>query len=267
MERAPGFLAQVPRADRDGMPGIARGHRGNGRVQPAALGRLAAFGRLVQTSPMTRPLLMIVLALALSACGFQLRDALVLPPDLGPVKVVSVDSRSPLAESLAQALTRAGAVPATSDTQEAAVLDLQAERWGDTPISVDALGRGQEFSLRYAVVFELRKADGTRLVPQQTIELSRDYIAIPTQSEGTEGEREILVRELRREMTASVLRRIDAVTRRGAGGQAGQPAPAVVAPDAARAAQDALDALDAREDPPVDEVPPEDPPPGAPAPR
>lgn len=216
---------------------------------------------------MTRPLLMIVLVLALSACGFQLRDALVLPPDLGPVKVVSVDSRSPLAESLAQALTRAGAVPATSDSDDATVLDLKAERWGDTPISVDALGRGQEFSLRYAVVFELRKADGTRLVPQQTIELSRDYISIPTRSEGTEGEREILVRELRREMSASVLRRIDAVTRRGAGGQVGPPAPAMVAPDAAKAAQDALDAMDARDGTPVDEVPPDEPPPGAPAPR
>ena len=211
---------------------------------------------------------MIILALALSACGFQLRDALVLPPDLGPVKVVSVDSRSPLAETLAQALTRAGAVPAKPNSVDATVLDLKTERWGDTPISVDALGRGQEFSLRYAVMFELRKADGTPLVPQQTVELSRDYIAIPTQSVGTEGEREILMRELRREMSASILRRIDAVARRGApAGQTGGTRPAIVAPDAAKAAQDALDALDARDETPVDEVPPDEPPPGAPAPR
>lgn len=215
---------------------------------------------------MTRLLSVIVLALGLSACGFQLRNALTLPPDLGPVKVVSVDPYSPLADSLAQALTRAGAVPATSTTEQATVLDLQAERWGDTPISVDALGRGQEFSLRYAVVFELRKGDGTRLVPQQTIELSRDYIAIPTESVGTEGEREILVREMRREMTASVLRRIDAVTRRGAGGPSGQLQPAMVAPDAANAAQDALEAMDAAPDADAD-VPADDPTPGARAPR
>lgn len=268
MERSPAFLRKC-RASTGTARLAVSARAGAAVVQPATTGRLAAFGRLVQTSPMTRPLLMIVLALALSACGFQLRDALVLPPDLGPVKVVSVDARSPLAESLAQALTRAGAVPATSESDDAAVLDLQAERWGDTPISVDALGRGQEFSLRYAVVFELRKADGTRVVPQQTIELSRDYISIPTQSIGTEGEREILVRELRREMTASILRRIDAVTRRGApAGQTGGTRPAMVAPDAAKAAQDALDALDARGgDAPVDEVPPDEPPSGAPAPR
>ena len=163
---------------------------------------------------MFRSVLPALLAVSLTACGFQLRDALVLPPDLAPVRIESVDRYSPLAESLSRSLTRAGAVPATEADQEVAVLDIQAERWGDTPISVDSFGRAQEFSLRYAVVFELRQADGTPLVPQQTIELSRDYISVPTRSEGTEGERDILVRELQREMAASVLRRIDTVAKR-----------------------------------------------------
>lgn len=162
---------------------------------------------------MIRRLLPIVLVLALSACGFQLRNALTLPTDLGPVKVVSVDRYSPLAESLARALDRAGAIPAAIDAPDAAVLDLLAESWGDTPVSVDELGRTQEYSLRYAVIFELRKADGAVLVPRQTIELSRDYVSNPVNSIGTEGEREILQGELGREMAAAVLRRIDAVTR------------------------------------------------------
>ncbi|WP_168356285.1 LPS assembly lipoprotein LptE [Lysobacter enzymogenes] len=154
--------------------------------------------------------------LALSACGFQLRQALTLPPDLGPVRVVSVDRYSPLAESLAQALTRAGAVPAQDGSAEVAVLDLMSERWGDTPAALDELGRVQEYSLRYAVVFELRKSDGKPLVPRQSIELSRDYVSNPTNAIGTEGEREILMREMRREMSSAVLRRIGAVTERGA---------------------------------------------------
>ncbi|WP_343225258.1 LPS assembly lipoprotein LptE [Lysobacter enzymogenes] len=152
--------------------------------------------------------------LALSACGFQLRQALALPPDLGPVRVVSIDRYSPLAESLAQALTRAGAVPAQEGSAEVAVLDLMSERWGDTPAALDELGRVQEYSLRYAVVFELRKADGKPLVPRQSIELSRDYVSSPTNAIGTEGEREILMREMRREMSSAVLRRIGAVSER-----------------------------------------------------
>lgn len=176
---------------------------------------------------MTRILLLIVLALGLSACGFQLRNALTLPPDLGPVKVVSASPFSPLADSLAQALTRAGAVPAEPGAKNVSVLDIKAERWGDTPISVDAFGRGQEFSLRYAVVFELRKADGSMLVPRQTIELSRDYIAIPNASIGSEGERDILMSELSREMSASVLRRLGAVAHNEAAADAGESGQAV----------------------------------------
>lgn len=162
-----------------------------------------------------RSLALSVLVLAVAACGFQLRDALTLPPDLGPVRVVSVDRYSPLAESLSQSIERAGATLAGADSgDEVVVLDLLSEQWGDTPISVDAFGRSQEFSLRYAVIFELRAADGSAIVPRQTIELARDYVSNPTRSLGTEGEREILQRELRREMAASVLRRIDTVARR-----------------------------------------------------
>ena len=157
----------------------------------------------------------LILVLALSACGFHLRGAMALPYNLDPVKVVSTDRYSPLALTLAEALTRAGATPATADTENPAVLELLAERWGDTPVSVDERGRAQEFSLRYAVVFELRNGDGTLLVPRQNIELSRDYISVPEASIGTEGERDILVREMRREMAASVLRRIDATSKVG----------------------------------------------------
>jgi len=77
------------------------------------------------------------------------------------------------------------------------------------------LGRAQEFSLRYAVVFVFRKADGTDLVPQQVVELSRDYVSPPENATGTTTEREILADELRREMSASILRRVDGVVRAG----------------------------------------------------
>lgn len=183
------------------------------------------------------------LVLALSACGFQLRSALTLPPDLGPVRVVSVDRYSPLAESLAMALSRAGAVPATPETESAAVLDLLSERWGDTPVALDELGRTQEYSLRYAVIFELRRADGTAMVPRQTVELARDYVSNPVNSLGTEGEREVLQREMRREMTASVLRRIDAVVKKIDGGTAAAPAERAIAPDAAQAAMEAAESV------------------------
>ncbi len=164
--------------------------------------------------------LAVVLVLALSACGFHLRDALQLPPDLGPLRVQSPDPYSPLAESLSEALARAGAIPAAEGATEVATLRVLSEKWGNTPLSVDAFGRAQEYTLRYAVFFRLTRADGSILVPQQALELSRDYISSVRTTIGTDSEREILAKEMRREMVSSILRRIDAVAR----------APAAVAP-------------------------------------
>lgn len=166
---------------------------------------------------MSRLLLIAVVALALSACGFHLRDGVALPSDLGPVRVVTSDPYSALGESLAQALERAGATPAGKPAKEgvdsASTLNILSERWASTPISVDQYGRAQEFTLRYAVVFALRQGDGRILVPQQAVEMSRDYVAAPTDSIGKASESELLARELRREMTAAILRRIEAASR------------------------------------------------------
>ena len=205
---------------------------------------------------MIRHALIVSLALALTACGFHLRSELTLPEDLGPVRVKSVDRYSPLADSLKQAVERTGTPLADTQQKDVAVLDLLSERWGDTPISVDQFGRAQEYSLRYAVIFELRAADGGKVVPRQAIELSRDYISNPVNTIGTEGERELLVRELRREMSASVIRRIGAVLRTSGGA----PVPESrldepVAEDAAKAALEAADALAPPDEPPPEETP------------
>lgn len=159
-----------------------------------------------------RPVAVALLALLLAGCGFHLRNAIRLPDAMGPVRVVSRNPYSPLAQSLARALERAGAVPAQAGDADATTLQILSEQWGDTPLSVDSQGRSQEYTLRHAVVFVMRRADGTVLVPQQAIELSRDYLSIPNQSIGVDSEREILADELRREMSAAILRRIDAAS-------------------------------------------------------
>lgn len=162
-----------------------------------------------------KKLIVPVFALLLAGCGFHLRNALALPEDIGPVRVVSPDPYSPLAESLAQALTRAGAAaPADpTATEGVATLEIISERWGSLPISLDSRGRGMEFSLRYATVFVLRDGRGRDVVPQQVIELQREYVAQATNSVGQDSEQEILARELRRDMSAAILRRIDAASR------------------------------------------------------
>ncbi|WP_367346616.1 LPS assembly lipoprotein LptE [Stenotrophomonas bentonitica] len=163
---------------------------------------------------MTRFLLALVLTATLAGCGFHLRNKLMLPADTAAVKVVSTAPYSELAKLLRRGLAASGATIAEADSKApAAQLQVLSERWGDLPIAIDAQGRAQEYSLRYAVIFVFRREDGSDLVPQQVIELSRDYVSPPSDATGTTTEREILADELRREMSASILRRIDSVVR------------------------------------------------------
>ena len=176
---------------------------------------VAAPGRLRQTVPMTRYLTALVLAVSLTGCGFHLRNKLTLPDDTPAVKVESTVRYSELVKLLERGLHASGAIVVGEDApgKGAARLQIRSERWGDLPIAIDAQGRTQEYSMRYAVVFVFRHPDGSVLVPEQVIELSRDYVSEPTDATGTTTEREILADELRREMSASILRRIDSVTR------------------------------------------------------
>ena len=164
-------------------------------------------------TPVLRLLAVSFLMLALSACGFHLRNKIALPEDLGPVLVTSTTEYSPLADAVATGLALSGAIAADADAKEVAKLEILSERWGDLPIAIDAQGRAQEFSLRYAAEFALRDANGKDVVPQQVIELSRDYVAPAADAIGKASERELLSKELRRDMTAAILRRIDAASR------------------------------------------------------
>jgi len=192
--------------------------------------RLAADSGVVQTPSMTRRpfhlALSALLVLLLAGCGFHLREPLTLPPDLSGVQIVARDPYSPLAQALTRSFERAGFVVPETRGPGVALLRILSERWDSQPISVDQFGRAQEFTLRYAAVFTLEGADGGELVPEQVIELSRDYVSLPENSTGSESEREMLSRELQREMAAAVLRRIDAVNRAVA------PEPATTTPSA-----------------------------------
>lgn len=173
--------------------------------------------------PVLRLLAVSFLVVAVSACGFHLRNKIALPDDLGPVLVTSTTQYSPLAQAVALGLENSGAIAAEEGAKDVATLQILSERWGDLPIAVDDRGRAQEFSLRYAAVFVFRRADGTDLVPQQVVELARDYVSPPENATGTTTEREVLANELRREMAASILRRVDGVIIRGPQGKSPTP--------------------------------------------
>lgn len=161
---------------------------------------------------MHRLLVMVCLLAALAACGFRPRASLALASDLGPVKVLTTDPYSRLGQGLSTALARAGAQSAL-EGQPSATLRVLSESQETRPLSVDTRAQVSEYEIRYRVQFDLIGADGAVLVAPQPVELSRDFIYDSLASAGSPAEQELLQAELRRDMQAAILRRLDAVLR------------------------------------------------------
>ena len=149
---------------------------------------------------------------ALTACGFHPRAKLDLPDTLGPIRVQTVDPYSALGLELATALARAGAVPASGDAPSA-VLKITRESTVNVPLAVDQLARVREYVTRYRVDFVLQGADGLPIFDPQSVELSREYSFDVNSSAGSPAEQELIERELRRDMEAAILRRIEIAVR------------------------------------------------------
>ena len=170
----------------------------------------------------------LVLATAMLAvgCGFAPRGALVVPEGFGAIAVTTADPYSALGEGLRRSLQRAGAetvrapagvTAASADAGDNAAgtarLAITSEAWETRPLSVDAFVAVREFETRYRVTFDLIDAAGAKRLEQQTIELTRDYVYDVAESFGNPGEQEIVQQELRRDMQAAILRRVDVALR------------------------------------------------------
>lgn len=153
------------------------------------------------------------LVVLLASCGFSPRGALVMPPGLGPLQVVGADPYSPLATGVSRALARQGVAIAPDGQADTAVLRIGSERFSQGPLMAENFGSIQEYVSTYSATVQLRDAQGNEVIPVQTVTLEREYVHDTRSPIGTPAEQQLLQEELRRDMVAAVLRRIDAALR------------------------------------------------------
>ena len=161
---------------------------------------------------MSRLVIVLCLALLAAGCGFKPRAQFAVANSLGPVAVSTVDPYSPLGQDLATALERAGASAAVQG-QPAATLQVLSEDLRTRPLTFESGASVREYQSIYRVEFQLKGADGSLRLPRQSVELTREYTYDAVGSIGTPAEERLLRDELRRDMVAAILRRLDAALR------------------------------------------------------
>ncbi|MGZ8291211.1 MAG: LPS-assembly lipoprotein LptE [Telluria sp.] len=154
---------------------------------------------------------LIVLAAALSACGFQLRGS------GGQFNMpfqsiyLAFPETSPLGTELRRNL-RGGAtdVVATPELAQAR-FDVLSEARGKSILSLNSQGRVREYLLTYTLVFRVRDAKGAELLGPTEIHLKRPITFNESQVLAKESEEALLYRDMQSDLVQQILRRLAAI--------------------------------------------------------
>ncbi|MAT66125.1 MAG: hypothetical protein CMN57_10835 [Gammaproteobacteria bacterium] len=158
---------------------------------------------------------LLLLALTLTACGFQLRGQVNLPPEMARTHVQGLNEYSDLGRDLRRLLEGSGVQVVDSTEGASAILDIITNQASRRVLSVQAGGKVQEYELIQRLVFSVRTTDGRLLLEPQELELTREYLYDrfdPLASGSQEGE---IRAEMRRDITQLLMLRLQAL---GSGG-------------------------------------------------
>ena len=149
----------------------------------------------------------LLLALSLAACGFQLRGRASLPFDTLFVEGGSPAFVADLKRAIATA-SRTRLAPSPGDAQ--AVLQVSGEVREKRILSLSGAGRVREYLLVYRIEFRLHDSQNRDMLPRQNIELRRDMTYDDTLVLAKESEEVLLYQDMQRDAISQILRRLNA---------------------------------------------------------
>ncbi len=139
-----------------------------------------------------RPLFVLIVLL-LAACGFQMRGAASVPPEMARTYIAADDQRSLFYRRLRDSLRGIGVNVVDSPVEATATFSIVSDIAGQRVLSVSARNVPREFEVFYTVLYSLQTEDAT-LLEARSQTLTRDYTWDETRVLGKEKE-EALLRE------------------------------------------------------------------------
>lgn len=154
-----------------------------------------------------RALITVLMALLVTACGFQLRGAQPLPFSSLYVPAETWETGALLKRNI-RAL---GSTQLVETPQEAqAVFTLIGEAREKNILSLSGTGRVREFQLRYRLAFRVHDLKGKEFIAPTEIVLVRDISFSDERVLAKEQEETLLYRDMQNDMVQQLLRRMAA---------------------------------------------------------
>jgi LPS-assembly lipoprotein len=127
----------------------------------------------------------------LAGCGFQLRGAVTVPPEMARTYIETQDRHSLFYRKLRESFRRSGVLMTDSPADATSTFTILADDTGQRVLSVSARNVPREFEVYYTVLYQLQTANRT-LIPARDQTLTRDYTWDETLVLGKEREESML---------------------------------------------------------------------------
>jgi len=141
----------------------------------------------------------------LSACGFTLRGAADLAPELQSLALISTDGNSDIYRELSRSLEASNVTLLERSASDAYQLVVGNEQSSERVLSVNSNARAGEYELSVSVPVQLRKGSASIFGPE-TLTIEKVYLADPNSAVAKAEERELMEEEMRRELVNQILR-------------------------------------------------------------
>lgn len=166
---------------------------------------------------MNRMLKVILLlpVLALAGCGFHLRGSAALPPGMQRVHL-TVGGAGDFQRKLARALLASNVTLEDKPGPGIAELHVPAQNFTVQSLTINGAAQVTEFAVRFHVVFTATNPEGKVIVPDQAIDLQREFSYDASQPVGTQSQMEQIQGSLIDDAIQAMLFRLQAVAKNGA---------------------------------------------------
>jgi len=157
-------------------------------------------------------LLLTACCTALVACGFQMRGSADLPESIQTIYIQGINPRNDFGLELRTALTRNGVRVLTEYEEGAALLTVLENNLERRVLSVNPVtAKVSEYELTLEVRFDLTDGQQNRLLQNEYFELQRDYLFDADQVLGREAEERLLLDEMYKQLSQTIIRRLSAL--------------------------------------------------------
>lgn len=154
-------------------------------------------------------LLCLLILLTVSACGFHLRGAVELPPEIKSLALEDTATGSELLPVIKLQLRRNG-IQTLPDTEQAKlILTINGESYSRRVLTVSSVGQVQEFGLSFDVDYSIRNvADPGASLMRQKLSIKRDLRFSVDEVLGKSSEEARLKDDMLRAAAERILRRL-----------------------------------------------------------